>query len=244
MTSSPNPSSANFEPTRWTMVMQARGNSADSKGALQDLCAAYWNPVFRFLRCEGHSEDESQELTQAFFARLLERGGLEHVDPTKGRFRSYLLGALKHFLSAKRRDASRQKRGGGIAIESLNSGGSETSPGMQLADPGDIVSSKTFDREWALTVMQRALESVQTRFHDTGKSAHFDTLKPWLVGDTENLSQADAAEALGLSAGAVKVAIHRLRSEFRGAVETEIRQTLNGTDDLADELRYLIDVLS
>jgi RNA polymerase sigma-70 factor (ECF subfamily) len=233
-----------FQPTRWTIVSRARGDSPESKEALSDLCDAYWKPVFEFLRCEGRHEDESRELTQAFFARLLGGGGISTADPTKGRFRSYLLGSLKHFLAEKKRNEGRQKRGGKVRVDSLDEGGTDTSPGVQIADPEDTLAAKHFDREWAHTVMARSLTAVQARFEASGKEQHFNILKPWLVGETENLSQAEAAEALGLTLGAVKVAIHRLRGDFRKAVETEISHTLPRTGDLADEMRYLIEVLS
>jgi RNA polymerase sigma-70 factor (ECF subfamily) len=224
--------------------MRARGDSPESRAALGDLCEAYWNPVYQFLRGEGRDEDASRELTQAFFARLLARGGIGQVDREKGRFRSYLLGALKHFLLESRRNEGRLKRGGGAGIESLDEGGTETSPGIQIADPAGAPSTRRFDREWAYTVVERSLQAVQTRFDQAGKADQFAVLKPWLTGETEDLSQADAARALGLSTGAVKVAIHRLRRDFRNAVEAEIAQTLPCHDDLADELRYLVEVLS
>lgn len=235
---------AGFDATRWTIVMQARGDTPESKAALGELCEAYWNPVFQFLRCDGRDEDDCRELTQAFFTRLLEGGGIGNVAREKGRFRSYLLGALKHFLAEKRRNEGRLKRGGGATIESLDAGGSDTSPGLQVAAPGEAVSTRNFDREWANTVMARSLRAVQARFEKAGKPGQFEVLKSWLVGDAEGLSQADAAKALGMTAGAVKVAIHRLRGDFRAAIETEIAQTLPQTGDLADELRYLIEVLS
>ena len=235
---------AGFEATRWTIVSRARGNSPESKEALSDLCEAYWRPVYEFLRCEGRGDDESRELTQAFFARLLAGAGISNVDQRKGRFRSYLLGTLKHFLAEKKRNEGRQKRGGGMRLDSLDAGGTDTSPGVQVADPEDALAAKNFDREWAHTVMERSLNAVQARFEDSGKAKHFEILKPWLVGDTENLSQADGADALGMTLGAVKVAIHRLRGDFRKAVEAEISHTLPQAEDLSDEMRYLIDVLS
>ena len=234
---------AGFDATQWTIVMQARGDSPESKAALGQLCEAYWNPVFQFRRCDGRDEDESREITQAFFARLLERGGIGRVSPDKGRFRSYLLGALKHFLAEKIRNDGRLKRGGGARIESLDAGGTETSPGIQVADPDAATATRNFDRDWANTIMERSLQTVQARFEKAGKSAQFEALKQWLVGDTENLSQAKAAKDLGMTAGAVKVAIHRLRGDFRSAIESEITQTLPQSGDLADELRYLLEVL-
>ncbi len=226
------------------MVMRARGDAPEARAALGELCEAYWTPVFRFLCREGRGENESRDLTQEFFTRLLAGSGVEKAEPEKGRFRSYLLGALKHFLAERKRNAGRQKRGGGAVVESIESGGTETSPGMQIPDPGATVSDAWFDRGWALAVMDHALTAVQSGLEEAGKGKQFEVLNPWLIGDTENLSQADAAEELGMTTGAVKVAIHRLRKEFRNAVETEIGQTVTRPDEIKEELRYLIEVLS
>lgn len=125
-----------FHTTRWTMVMRAKGDAPEARAALGDLCGAYWMPVYRFLKREGRSDDESRELTQEFVSRLLAGSTLENADPGKGRFRSYLLGALKHFLADHRRAEGRQKRGGDVIIESIESSGATTSPGLSIADPG------------------------------------------------------------------------------------------------------------
>jgi len=225
--------------------MRARGDAPEASAALGELCEAYWTPVFRFLRREGRNEDQARELTQEFFSRLLSRGGVDKVDPTRGRFRSYLLGALKHFLSDVRRSEGRQKRGGDAVVESIDSGGdTDTSPGMQIPDPAASISDTYFDRQWALALMDRSLDTVQSDFEAAGKEAQFETLKPWLIGDTGNLSQTAASAQLDMTAGAVKVAIHRLRKSFRDAVESEIAQTVDSPAEIAEELRYLIEVLS
>ena len=226
------------------MVLQARGDEPAAQAALGELCEAYWQPVFRFLRREGRDEDQSRELTQEFVARLLSGSGIDGADPAKGRFRSYLLGALKHFLAEKRRNENRQKRGGDAVVESLQAGGTETSPGRQIADPDSNVADTYFDHEWALELMERALNKVQADFERSGKGEQFTILKPWLVGDTESLSQNDAAGQLGMKTGAVKVAIYRLRRNFGDAVRTEIAQTVDDPNEVSEELRYLIEVLS
>ena len=238
------PSPENFCTTRWTLVLRSRGDAVESRAALGELCEAYWTPVFRFLRREGRDDDESRELTQEFFARLLAGGSLEKADPEKGRFRSYLLGALKHFLTDRRRSESREKRGGGAVIESIESAGTETSPGLQIPDPAGAIPDSYFDREWALAVMDRALKAVQATFAESGKGKQFEILKPWLIGETDNLSQTAAAAELGMTTGAIKVAIHRLRKEFRDAIQAEIAQTVTDPAEIVEELRYLIRVLS
>lgn len=224
--------------------MRAQGDTHESRTALSELCAAYWNPVFHFLRREGRNDDESRELAQEFFARLLARGCIGEADRSKGRFRSYLLGALKHFLTDRRRNEGREKRGGDVIHESLDAPAADGSCGLQIADPSVAFSDKYFDREWALSIMARSLAAVQLSFAQAGKTAQFEALKPWLVGDTENLSQSEIAAELGISTGAIKVMIHRLRKEFRDAVESEIAQTVPSLDDIGDELRYLVEVLS
>jgi RNA polymerase sigma factor (sigma-70 family) len=234
-----------FSTTRWTLVMRACGDDTESRAALGELCDAYWTPVFRFLRREGRNEDQARELTQEFFSRLLSRGGIDGVDPKQGRFRSYLLSALKHFLADVRRSENRKKRGGDAVVESIDaSRDSGTSPGMQIPDPAASISDTYFDHQWALAVMDRALGTVQSDFEAAGKETQFEALKPWLIGDTENLSQTEAAAQLGMTTGAVKVAIHRMRNSFRDAVQSEIAQTVKSPAEITEELRYLIEVLS
>lgn len=233
-----------FNTTRWTLVNRAGQDSNEGQAALGELCEAYWTPVFKFLLRDGRNEDDSRELAQDFFARMLERGSVQGADQEKGRFRSYLLGALKHFLAERRRNENRQKRGGGAPIESIESGGSETSPGLAIPDENAALHDSYFDREWALNVLDRGLKTVQATFVKNGKGQQFEALKPWLMGELENQSQADVANKLGMKTGAVKVAIHRLRAAFRKAVEGEISQTIDDPEEVATELRHLIEALS
>jgi RNA polymerase sigma-70 factor (ECF subfamily) len=199
----------------------------------------------KFLQHEGRDEDTARDLTHDFVARVLSSGGFDGADPERGRFRSYLLGALKHFLADQRERARRQKRGGGHAPESLDAAlGTDTSPGFQVADPSATVRDAFFDREWALTVMDRALSALQKEFADAGKLDEFDVIKPWLMGDTATGSQADAARRLGLTEGAVKVTIHRLRKRFRTVVRAEISQTLRDPAFVDEELGHLIEALA
>ena len=237
-----------FAPTRWTLVLAARGETPAAKAALGELCAAYYQPVFRFFRAGGRDEDAARELTQEFFARLLARDGVAGATPERGRFRSFLLGAAKHFL-ADRRDRERAaKRGGGLTPEPFHPVGSgqdtETGAGLQIADAAAELPDRHFDRQWAFALMDRALNALAAGLAADGKAAHFTTLKPWLVGDTAALSQAEAARTLGLGEGAVKVAIHRLRKRFRECVRQEISQTIPATEDVDTELRYLVEVLA
>jgi RNA polymerase sigma-70 factor (ECF subfamily) len=245
------PASPEFNRTRWTLVLRARGQSSDAQAALSELCETYYSPVLRFLGREGRDEDAARELAQGFFARVLSQGGFDQADPERGRFRSYLLGALKHFLADQRKHEQRQKRGHGVLTESLDApAGDEDSGGREVEDVSVSSPDQSFDREWALTVMGRALSLLEKEFSVPGKGEQFQVLKPWLVGEVKgqgagsSLSQAEAARRLGLSEGAVKVLVHRLRKRFRDAVRLEISHTLRERSLVDEELRHLIDALS
>ncbi len=225
-------------------MLRARGETPEATAALGELCEAYYGPVMRFLAREGRDEDAAREITQEFFARILSRGSFGDPDPGRGRFRSYLLGALKHFLSDRRKHEQREKRGGGAALESLDALAAGDGAGPEPAAADERPQEAAFDREWALAVMSRGLAILQSEFESEGKAAQFDTLKPWLMGEAPALSQGDAARQLGLSEGAVKVAIHRLRKRYRDAVRAEIAQTLRDPSLVDEELRHLIEALS
>jgi RNA polymerase sigma-70 factor (ECF subfamily) len=233
---------AAFVTTQWTQVLEARGDSPAAKAALSDLCAAYYAPVFAFIRRNAPDEDAGRDLTQEFFARLLARQGIATVDPQRGRFRSFLLGAVKHFLADMSDHDHRLKRGAGQPMESIDPG-TDTSPGLQLRDPNASSPDREFDRKWALTVLGRALATLAEEHKAAGRPEHFDALKPWLNGDPETLSQADAAHQLGMSEGAVAVAIHRLRRRFREVVKGEIARTLHDPAQVGDELACLVAAL-
>jgi len=223
-------------------VLEARGDSPEAKAALSDLCAAYYTPVFAFIRRSAPDEDSSRDLTQEFFARLLAGQGFATVDPQRGRFRSFLLGAVKHFLADMREHDHRLKRGAGQPLEPIEPG-TDTSPGLQVPDLKAPSPDREFDRKWALTLLARALTALAREHAASGKAEHFDALKPWLTGDTENISQAEAAARLGLNEGAVKVAIHRLRRRFREVIKQEIAQTVGDPAQVDLELHYLLEAL-
>jgi RNA polymerase sigma factor (sigma-70 family) len=232
-----------FATTRWTHVLAARGSSPEARQALSDLCAAYYAPVVAFLRREGRDEDAARELAHEFFARVLERPSFDGADPQRGRFRSYLLGALKHFLANRRVHDLREKRGAGAAHEPLVRE-SDTSTGPAIADASTPTPDTVFDREWALSVLERAFAVLSREAEQAGALREFEALKPWLTGESAGRPQADAAQELGLSEGAVRVAIHRLRRRFREVVKAEIAQTVKEPGEVAEELRHLIEVLA
>ena len=234
---------AAFVTTQWTRVLEARGDSAEAKATLAELCGAYYAPVFAFVRCNAPNQEAARDLTQEFFVRLLARQGLDTVDPERGRFRSFLLGAVKHFLADMRAHAHRLKRNAGQPLESIEPG-TDTSPGLQLPDPNAPSPEREFDRKWALTVLAHALANLAKEHKVAGKSEHFGALKPWLTGDLDTPSQAGAARQLGLNEGTVRVAIHRLRLRFREVVKGEIAQTLNDPAQVEDELACLVAALT
>jgi len=236
---------AAFVTTHWTRVLATRGDSPEAQAALSDLCAAYYAPVLAFLRRSGRDEDTARDLAQEFFAQLLARRGLDTVQPGRGRFRSFLLGAVKHFLADQHDRAHAAKRGGGHQPVPLDaSAASDTTALIQVPDPAAPIPDTFFDRQWALTILDRALTALAAEHQAAGKADHFEALKPWLTGDTQELSQAEVARRLDMNEGAVKVAIHRLRKRFRELVKSEITQTVGADADVQSELNYLLEVLS
>jgi DNA-directed RNA polymerase specialized sigma24 family protein len=236
-----------FHTTRWTLVRNARGESPDARQALSELCATYYAPVVAFLRREGRDDDTARELAHEFFAKVLADESLGGVERERGRFRSYLLGAVKHFLANHRRDAAREKRGGGaehVAIRETT----DTTPGIEVADSNalavNVEVDAAFDREWALAIVERSLALLESESTSAGQSAQFAALKPWLSPAVSRAPQAETATQLGLSEGALKVAIHRLRRRFRDITRAEIAQTLHDTADLDDEMRHLVNALA
>jgi RNA polymerase sigma-70 factor (ECF subfamily) len=232
-----------FVTTQWTRVLEARGKSPEAAAALSELCSAYYAPVFAFMRRHSRDEESARDLTQEFFARLLGRHGIDSVDPERGRFRSFLLGAVKHFLADARDRDHRLKRGAGAQMEPL-APGTDTSPGLQIADEHILSPDREFDRKWALTLLDRALLALEQEHKSKGQPQQFEALKPWLTGDVEAQSQADIARQLGMSEGAVKVAIHRLRRRFRELLIAEAGRTLRDPGQIQEELECLIAALA
>ena len=235
--------SSPFLTTHWTRVLAARGQGLEAEQALSDLCAAYYTPVLTFLRQSGHDPDSVQDLAHAFFARLLERSGLDGVDPQRGRFRTYLLGAVKHFVANERARNLREKRGGDAAHQPILSS-SESAPGLDIPDDRVLPPDRVFDREWAVHLLDRSLRSLASECDREGSREQFDLLKPWLTGARTDVSQAAAARRLGMSEGALRVAIHRLRRRFRDRVKAEIALTVSESGEVEEELRHLITVLT
>ena len=211
-----------------------------AREALGQLCRAYWYPLYAFVRSRGHSAADAQDLTQAFFALIIETGGFAAVDPARGRFRSYLLGAMKHFLANEWHRSQTQKRGGHVQfiewdvddVEKRYAGASEHSDSPE----------HLFDREWALEIVARALNGLRDEMKDADKSDRFDALKGTLTGE-DVLPRDEIAARLGISEGAVKVAVHRLRQRFRELLRDATAETVDNEANLDEELRYLVSVL-
>jgi RNA polymerase sigma-70 factor (ECF subfamily) len=238
-----NKRSGAFLTTRWSQVLRCRGETDVARAALGELCESYWHPVHKFIASQVNEEDKVRDLTQEFFARLLAGPGLDGVQPKLGRFRTYLLGAVKHFLSDALDRARAAKRGAGQQVESLpttSDSSIDATPCFAVPPPSDAL----FDREWAISVMDSALKSLAAEWESSDRTGLFEALKPWLACDDCSVSQHDIAVRLGTTEGAIKVAIHRMRKRFRELVRQEISQTVNSQDEVAGELRYLIEALS
>jgi RNA polymerase sigma-70 factor (ECF subfamily) len=231
-----------FVTTQWTRVLATRGDSEDAKAALTELCETYYAPVVTFLRCSGNDSDRARELAHAFFARILESGGFNRLERGRTRFRSYLLGAVKHFAADQRQRERALKRGAGAEHVPIESG-SDTSPGVDPLDPNCRGPEREFDRQWALTILERALARLAADHQDAESRIHFELLKPWLTGENTGLSQAGAASQLSMNEGAVKAAIHRLRKRFREFVNAEVARTVCDPAQVKEEMQSLIAAL-
>ena len=236
------PEARKFLPTRWSVVLAAGGKSTAARSALETLCQTYWLPIYAFVRREGHNPEDAQDLTQAFFARLLEKKDLEAVHPSKGRFRSYLLASLKHFLANEWDKARAQKRGGGERLISIDTLEAEGKHNAELAD--SLSAEKLFDRRWALTLLERVLARLREEHLANGKAEQFHELKSTLTGERAEISYAEMAQRLGMSEGAVKTAVHRLRQRYRELIRSEIAETVASPDQVKDEMRSLFAALS
>lgn len=226
-----------FETTHWSVVTAAAGATEQVRfQALEHLCTRYWGPIYSFLRCRGHSPHDAEDLTQGFIAHLLSRPLCAAADPSKGRFRTFILAALKNFVANAWDKARARKRGGdrvfiAIALDSAES--------TYVPQSGVPSADDAFDQRWAVSVLERTLETLRNQYAAASRLGHFEALQPCLTGDPTATSYAELGASLGMSEGAVKVAVHRLRKRYRDALRAEVASTLASVEDLEDELLAL-----
>ena len=231
-----------FATTRWSQVLAAgHADTRGSREALSRLCESYWYPLYVYVRRWGYDADQAQDLTQEFFARLLEKHYLQAADPSRGRFRSFLLASLKHFLSNERDRAGAIKRGGRVTVVPLEIENAEGR--YSLEPPDDETPEKIYERHWALTLLERTLARLSREFEAAGKRPLFARLEGYLTGEQETLPYSELASELGMSQGAVKVMIHRLRRRFGALLREEVGDTVSTPEEVDDEIRELFRVL-
>ena len=237
------PGPRQFTTTQWSLVRTVKTDETsltNAKDALEQLCRSYWYPLYAFVRSRGYSAEDSQDLTQAFFTELIDKKGFASADQTRGRFRSYLLGAMKHFLANEWNRGKTKKRGGDfrfIEWDSLEPEARYARTYTESSSPEHL-----FDQEWALETITAALQSLRSEMERAGKGKQFQLLKGSLTLENE-ISRQEIAERQGMSEDAVKVAIHRLRKRYRKLLRDAIAETVSSETDLDEEMRYLVSVL-
>src|SRR5215813_6720334 len=240
------PQMGRFNSTQWSLVLAAAERSTpESENALGALCAAYWPPLYAYIRRRGYDVSEAQDLTQAFFVRLLEKNYMGDADREKGKFRSFLLASLNHFLANEWDRKQAQKRGGGVTIIPLEMDSAE---GYYRTDRADLLTpEKLFERRWALTVIHLALKRLEEEYTDKGRARLYSSIKTFLTGVDGDVSYRQVATELGMSEEAVKAAVHRLRRRFLELMRAEIAQTIPRPDQpgaIDAEVRALLVALS
>src|SRR5438552_7326000 len=230
-----------FATTHWSVVLAAQGESTEAKAALEKLCRTYWWPLYGFVRRQGYKPEEAQDLTQAFFARLLERRDLETVRQERGRLRSYLLASVKNFLSKARHREMTVKRGEGRPLVSLDDLLARERADQEPAHK--LSPDRIYQRRWALTLLEQVLARLRAEYEAAGKLPLFDRLKELLAGDSGQPSQAEVAAEMQMTENAVKQAFHRMRHRYRQLLHEEIAHTVAVSDDVEDELWHFISVL-
>jgi len=232
-----------FVTTRWSVVLSAGGNdSPEATRALEHLCLSYWLPLYAHVRRLGQQPADAEDLTQAFFEKLLEKKWLASADQERGRFRTFLLSSLKHFLANEWDKARAQKRGGHVTIVPLDAPAGETR--LQHEPSTTTTPDREFDRRWALAVLDTVLHRLETEHRENGKTKLFEHLKATIGGDRSEIHYAELGRALGMSEGSVRVAAHRLRQRYRELLRAEIAQTVGTEQEVEDELRCLFAALS
>jgi RNA polymerase sigma-70 factor (ECF subfamily) len=228
-------------PTQWSLVLAAGAGAADAGGALEQLCRIYWPPVHAHLRRQGMDAHRAEDLTQEFFARLLAGNSFATVSPDKGRFRTFLLAALKHFLINEWKRDRALKRGGGVPVVALDA----LEPGLRdaLEPRDDETPEAAYDRRWAMTLLARVAARIQAEYEAAGQAERYEGLKGYLLDGAEPQSYATTAERLGISEAAVKSAVYKIRQRFGAMLRTEVARTVGREEEVEDELRCLLAAL-
>jgi RNA polymerase sigma factor (sigma-70 family) len=230
-----------FPNTRWSVVLAAQQATVESAAALESICRDYWHPLYAYVRRCGHSAPDAQDLTQEFFYRLLQKRWLETADREKGRLRSFLIVALKKFMANEWDRACAERRGGGREHAPMDTVFTESG---HAADRHALAPDETYDRQWALTLLHLTTTRLRAEFGAAGKPGEYDVLKSCLLADRGAIGYAKLAKELGVTEGAARVAVHRLRKRFREIYREEISQTLTEGADVESELRYLAAALA
>lgn len=235
--------SARFCTTHWSLVAAAaHAHDPASAAALESLCLTYWYPLYAFVRRQGKSAHDAQDLTQEFFATVLEKNYLHAASAEKGRFRTFLLVALKRFLAKEWDRSQAQKRGGGRIHVPLDA---EWAESRYLTEPADTLDpERIFERRWAATLLEQALCRLREEYERGGRGTEFEQLKEFLAAERGSIPYDQIAGTLGVSPGAARVQLHRLRKRFRDQFRDQIAQTVSNTDELDEEVRYVLAVLS
>ena len=229
---------AKIATTQWSQVLAARdGSDTDARAALESLCRTYWQPLYSYIRHQGHPPEEARDLTQGFFAEFLEKDFLSDVDPDKGRFRAFLLASLRHYLSHVRDHQRALKRGGGITTLSLDTEAGEA--GYVLEPAEELTPIDVYERRWALTVLERAASRLQQESGDPDSNYYAD-LKQYLTSGEPQVPYRETASALGISESAVKSAVHRLRKRLGQCLRAEVAETVSKVAEVDDEVRHLL----
>jgi RNA polymerase sigma-70 factor (ECF subfamily) len=227
-----------FATTRWTVVLAAGSRSTPNADvALEELCRTYWYPLYAYVRRHGHSREDAEDLTQSFFARFLQKNYLEKLRSEHGKFRAFLIASLKHFLANEWDRSRRQKRGGGVPTLSLDWQDADTRYQIEPAD--DLSPDKLYDRAWAVTLLERVISRLRGESAADGKALLFEQLKPFLMLGRSDIPYTGAAAGLGMTEGAARVAVHRLRRRYRELLCEEIGQTLSDPAQAEEEMRAL-----
>ena len=228
----------NFATTHWSLVLAAgHGGDAESDAALERLCRRYWLPLYAYVRRRVFDVDEAQDLTQAFFERLLEKNYLADADPERGRFRVFLVTAFKHFLSKEWDKAKALKRGGGVSPISLDFAVGDSHVAIEPA--GGLTADQLYERQWAITLLNRVMQRLEREFERAGKPLQFQCLKDVIIGRGEGAKYADVASELGMTESAARMAVSRMRRRYRELLRNEIAQTVLSPEDIDDEIGFL-----